>query len=83
MSKPITVHLDYYALLKEKIGVSEETLETLATTARELYQEISDLHHLVLPEDFLKVSINNVFSAWQAKLKTGDHIAFIPPVSGG
>lgn len=77
------IHLNYYALLRERTGKSEEDIETTAITARELYKEVQERYNLGLREDLLRVSINDAFSTWPAKLKTGDRVVFIPPVSGG
>ena len=78
-----TIHLHYYALLREQIGKTEEDFTTAAMTAKELYDEIQDRYHFGFREDLLKVSINDVFTSWQTKLKAGDRVVFIPPVSGG
>ncbi len=78
-----TIHLNYYALLRERTGKSEEDFKTTATTASELYKEVQARYNLGLREGLLRVSINDAFSTWPAKLKTGDHVVFIPPVSGG
>jgi sulfur-carrier protein len=77
------IHIRYYALLRESAGVPSEDLETAAATADELYREINVRHNLLVPKDFLRVSINDVFSSWQEQLRPGDRVAFIPPVSGG
>ena len=78
-----TIHLSYFAFLRESRGISEEFLDTKASTASDLYLELQDRYGFCLSNDSLKVSINDTFSSWQTELKTGDRIAFIPPVSGG
>lgn len=80
---PKTIHLSYYAILKDERGIASETIETSANTARELYHDLQEQHDFRLTEDSLKVSINDTFSSWQEPLKTGDHVVFIPPVAGG
>ena len=82
-SRSKIIHLSYFASLKESRGISEESLETAALTAGELYTELQDRYGFCLSRDSLRVSINDTFSSWQAELHTGDCIAFIPPVSGG
>ena len=77
------VHIFYYALLREERGVSEETLETSAQSAQELYEELKKKYHFKLSADILKVAINNEFANWDTLLKSGDKIIFIPPVAGG
>ncbi len=78
-----TIHLTYYASLKEERGVSDEVIETPALTAEALYQELQNRHRFRLSIKSLKVAINDAFSSWQTELKSGDHVVFIPPVSGG
>jgi MoaD family protein len=78
-----TIHISYFASLRETSGVSKESLETKAATADDLYDELQNRYGFSLSKDLLKVSINDAFSPWQTGLKSGDHIVFIPPVSGG
>lgn len=78
-----TVRVQYYALLREQAGRSEETLDTAATTPAELYSELQARHPFSLARDQLKVAINTDFSEWNAPLANGDTVVFIPPVAGG
>lgn len=75
--------VQYYALLREQAGRSEETLETAAATAAELYAELAARHHFTLAREQLKVAINSEFSSWARPLSSGDAVVFIPPVAGG
>lgn len=79
----ITLRIQYYALLREQAGRSEETLDTAATTPAELYSELQARHPFSLARDQLKVAINTDFSEWNAPLANGDTVVFIPPVAGG
>lgn len=78
-----TIHLQYYAILREKRGASQESIQTQATTAKQLYQELKIQHNFPLDLDSLKVAINDEFSNWDQPLKENDTITFIPPVAGG
>ena len=78
-----TIYLSYFAHLRESRGASEEILKTQASTAGDLYRELRKRHNFRVPEDSLRVSVNDAFSSWHTRLKTGDRVAFIPPVSGG
>ena len=80
---PQTIHIQYFALLREQRGASAEQLSTSATTARELYSQLQTKHRFTLSPDLVRVSINNEFKDWNTALKSGDHIVFIPPVAGG
>jgi molybdopterin synthase sulfur carrier subunit len=78
-----TVHLQYFALLREQRGLGSETLATSATTAGQLYDELRARHDLSLSSDRLRVAINNEFAPWSTPLTDGAQIVFIPPVAGG
>jgi molybdopterin-guanine dinucleotide biosynthesis protein A len=78
-----TVRIQYYAILREQAGRSEETLDTSAGTPAELYAELRQRHPFQLTSAQLKVALNSEFSDWQTPLKHGDTVVFIPPVAGG
>lgn len=78
-----TVHIQYFAVLREQRGRGEETLRTRAQTARELYGELQKQYPFRLSIDFLRVAVNEQFSDWSARLNSGDRVVFLPPVSGG
>jgi molybdenum cofactor guanylyltransferase len=78
-----TIRVQYYAILREQAGRSDETLDTSAGTPAELYAELSRRHPFQLGPAQLKVALNSEFSDWQTPLKHGDTVVFIPPVAGG
>jgi molybdenum cofactor guanylyltransferase len=78
-----TVRVQYYAVLREQAGRSEETIDTSAATPADLYGELQRRHRFQLTPNQLKVAINADFSEWHARLSHGDTIVFIPPVAGG
>jgi molybdenum cofactor guanylyltransferase len=78
-----TVRIQYYAILREQAGRSEETLDTSAGTPAELYAELRQRHPFQLTSAQLKVALNSEFSDWQTPLQHGDTVVFIPPVAGG
>ncbi|MBI5150448.1 MAG: MoaD/ThiS family protein [Candidatus Omnitrophica bacterium] len=78
-----TVHVQYFAVLREERGRDEETLRTRARTARELYGELQRQYQFKLSSDSLRVAVNEQFSDWQSRLNSGDRVVFLPPVSGG
>ncbi|MBN1869159.1 MAG: NTP transferase domain-containing protein [Candidatus Omnitrophica bacterium] len=77
------IQLSYFACIRESRGLSEESLQTDAVTAGDLYAQLQDRYGFDLTQASLKVAINDKFSSWQTELKTGDRITFIPPVCGG
>jgi molybdenum cofactor guanylyltransferase len=75
--------IQYYALMREQAGRSEEMIETSAPTPADLYSELKSRHGFTLSRDQLKVAVNSEFSPWSRKLAAGDAVVFIPPVAGG
>jgi molybdopterin-guanine dinucleotide biosynthesis protein A len=80
---PLEIKVQYYALLREQAGRSDETLTTRARTPRELYVELAARYPFTLPADLLRVAVNAEFGDWTQPLKSGDAVVFIPPVAGG
>ncbi len=80
---PISLRIQYYALFREQAGRSEEMIDTRATTPAELYAELQTRYPFQLAASQLKVAVNTDFRDWNAPLKTGDTVVFIPPVAGG
>lgn len=77
------IKIQYYALMREQAGRSDEMLETAAATPAELYRELGERHRFTLPRERLKVAVNGEFSDWSRGLRSGDVVVFIPPVAGG
>ena len=77
------IKVQYYALLREQAGRSEETLVTAAGTPRELYDELKSRYPFSLAADMLRVAVNAEFGEWSRPLADGDAVVFIPPVAGG
>ncbi len=80
---PRPLRVQYFALLREQAGRSEETVETSAATPRELLEQLRERHRFTLPAEMLKVAVNGDFAAWEHPLRAGDAVVFIPPVAGG
>ena len=77
------IHIQYFAVLREQRGLSQETYETNAANAQELLEELKLKFHFKISPNLLKIAINNEFAEWSAPLKPGDFIVFIPPVACG
>ena len=75
--------IQYYALMREQAGRSEEILDTCAATPKDLYGELADRYGFTLAREQLKVAVNSEFSDWSRPLSSGDAVVFIPPVAGG
>ena len=79
----LTVHIHYFAILREQRGLSHEQLTTSAPTPAALYDELRARHNFTLPGDRVRAAVNDVFVDASALLREGDRIVFIPPVAGG
>ena len=77
------IDVQYFALLREERGLSQETISTRARTLQDLYKDLQKKYHFKLSIELLRVSINEEFSDWNTELKSGDRVVFIPPVAGG
>jgi molybdopterin-guanine dinucleotide biosynthesis protein A len=77
------IRVQYYALLREQAGRSDEILMTGASTPGELYAELRTRYPFTLPAEMLRVAVNAEFGEWSQPLKSGDSVVFIPPVAGG
>jgi molybdenum cofactor guanylyltransferase len=77
------IRVQYYALLREQAGRSDETVTTGASTPHELYAELRARYPFTLPAEMLRVAVNAEFGEWTQSLKAGDSVVFIPPVAGG
>lgn len=82
-SAPMQLKIQYYALMREQAGRSDETVETAATTPADLYSELKARYGFTLTPGQLKVAVNSEFASWSRKLAAGDSVVFIPPVAGG
>jgi molybdopterin converting factor subunit 1 len=87
MPAPLTVL--YFAWLRERVGVSEETLsppESVATVA-DLVDYLSglDKRHAAAFKDrkTVRCAVNQEFADPATILRPGDEVAFFPPVTGG
>ncbi|MEX2535123.1 MAG: MoaD/ThiS family protein [Trueperaceae bacterium] len=83
MSEPKSVSLDYFAIFREVRKKDRETISTSAGTLGELYEELRERYHFLLPQASLRVAVNDEFASWDSLLSEGDRVTFIPPVAGG
>lgn len=79
----VKLTIQYFALLREQAGKSEETLETRAATPADLFSQLRQRYGFTLSREQLKVAVNSEFADWSDTLAAGDAVVFIPPVAGG
>lgn len=76
------VRIEYFAILREHVGKSSESLQTNAGTVAELFAELDERYSFPNMGQ-LKVAVNEEFGEWNTPLADGDAVVFIPPVAGG
>jgi len=79
----ITVHIQYFAILREQRGCAHATLATPAATPAALYDEVRPRYGFSLPRDRVRAAVDETFVAWDTPLRDGHTVVFIPPVAGG
>jgi molybdenum cofactor guanylyltransferase len=77
------IKIQYYAILREQAGRSDESVVTGASTPRDLYNELKSRYPFSLAHEMLRVAVNAEFGEWGQRLADGDSVVFIPPVAGG
>lgn len=78
-----TLTVRYFAMFRENAGVAEESIETDAATAAEVFAATRDRHGSSEPQGHCKVAINDVMADWDSPVSDGDSILLFPPVAGG
>ncbi|MED1595443.1 MULTISPECIES: molybdopterin converting factor subunit 1 [Bacillus] len=71
-----------FAHLQEDAGTNELKVDCENITVAELKNIITKEHHIVVSEQIM-VAINEEYANEDDKIKSGDIVALIPPVSGG
>ena len=77
------VEVLYFASLRDRAGRAAERVETGATDVGALYAELDARHGFGFAPQRLRAALDGAFVAWDAPLRDGAEVAFIPPVSGG
>lgn len=82
-----TVHIKYFASIREAIGHSTEALDTEAATLGELRAELrargAAYAEVLAPERAVRMALNQVMAGEGAVLPAQAEVAFFPPVTGG
>jgi len=77
------VVVQYFAILREQRGLSEEMIGTASATPAGLYEELCARHGFTLPVGRIRAAVNGDFVPASTSLCDGDTVVFIPPVAGG
>ena len=79
----ITVNIEYFAVFREERGLKEECVQTDSRTLAAFYEEQRSKYHFSMPQERVRVAINDEFKPWNDCLKENDKVVFIAPVAGG
>ena len=83
MTPHATYHVHYFGLLEDRRGLREESVQSTAGTPLALCTEINARHPLGMQTADFRAVVNDAFVSWDHPLAPGDHVAFLPPMSGG
>jgi len=78
-----TITVRYFAMFREQAGVEQETLQTDARTAADIFEQTRSRHGAAGPGGHCKVAINDEMADWSTLVEDGDTVLLFPPVAGG
>lgn len=78
-----TIHLQYFAILREEADRATETLITEAPDAEALYRELTARHRFTLDTSQIRVACDGQYRSMDTALTDQMRLTFIPPVAGG
>ena len=81
----IRIRVLFFGRLKEMVGHAEESVEFAdGAPIEDLFASLEARYpSLARFRSSLVASRNQEFAAWSTPLRSGDEVAFLPPVSGG
>ena len=76
------ISVKYFASLRELIGEADDSMEVGDNaTVKDVWQSILSKHQIDIEQ--VMMTVNHVYVKLDHPLKTGDEVAFFPPVTGG
>jgi sulfur-carrier protein len=79
----------YFAWLRAKIGIAEETIEppaevaTVGALLEWLKRRGPGFADALKDAAVVRVAVNQTYVSWDHPVRTGDEVALFPPVTGG
>ena len=81
MKKQLTIR--YFAVFRERAGISGETVSLEAETAADVFRQLKHRHGSEEPHAHCRVAINDDMADWDSAVSDGDVVLLFPPVAGG
>jgi len=80
----INLKLEHYAQLEAAIGLTNQDWTSYSRTAHGVWEELKMKYKLKsIDPKVLRPVINDELVNWEAKVKEGDLVSFLPPFAGG
>ncbi len=83
LSGGATVTVEYFAIFRAQAKRSSEEIPLDGASLADLYERMRVRYGFALTRESVHVAINDAYASWDAVLRPGDRLVFIPPVSGG
>jgi len=84
---PLHITVRYFASIREALGTGSEPVQTTAATLGALRAELMARSpaaaEALAPHKAVRMALNQDMCSADAALKSGDEVAFFPPVTGG
>lgn len=77
----ITIY--FFAGMKEAAGTPHMTWEVEETTVKKIREKVKETYPQLHQAESAMTAVNEEFAGDNETVRTGDAVAFIPPVSGG
>jgi molybdopterin synthase sulfur carrier subunit len=77
------IHVRYFAILREQMQKSSETILTDCNTVGELFLELKQKHNLTSEIENIRFALNQNYVERDTLIQGDENIVFIPPVAGG
>ncbi len=76
----MSINVLVFASLSEQLGLSETKLDAASiNTALDVWQALTSQQ----TDEAVRVAINQEYADFDSTVKSGDEVAFFPPVTGG
>ncbi len=82
-SSAATITVEYFAVFRAQAKRASEDLPFDGASPAAIYEALRTRYGFALDRSSVHVAINDAYASWDAALTPGDHLVFIPPVSGG